>query len=446
MVPPHFSKYLSTYAEPESRELSSTLLTEISADFGVALPLRGESPLEVNERLLSLEALVARENKQLLVVAVINGGSDSETEYNKTNLELVSFLNSDSSEWNDCFLLQRRSHHLTVLWVDRAIRSPFQNKQGVGLARKIGCDLLCRLRAEKKLRSPWLFTTDADATLPADYFEMPDSPANAFHFPYRHDLTGFEGSQALLLYEIHLRYYFLGIHWARSPYAYPTIGSCLTIRDNSYVQVRGFQDRQAGEDFHLLNKLRKLGPVEYRNSEPITLRGRFSRRVPFGTGQSTIEIHDQLSSQLPFTLYAPESFSFLKAFLSEITESLSRDLDSGRKQIENYIRFLSASQAQALTCLKELKVPEIIDSAFLTRATPQQRLRHFHTAFDALKTLRLIHLLEERCFPRMVWTQALSKAQFCDNLRLNAPEEALNKLQCLEERMLGSRFVEERYF
>jgi hypothetical protein len=207
MNPSQFSKYLSTYSEPESRDLPSGLALDQSFDYGVALPLRGESPNEVVQRLNSLQELVSRKNKTLLLVAVINGVEDTQPEYQKANAELVSFLTDKSQTWNDCFLVQQRSPHLTVLWIDRAIHRPFHPKQGVGLARKIGCDLLCRFYSENKLLSPWLFTTDADAALPPDYFEMPVSPAKAFHFPYRHDLTGFEGSDALVLYEIHLRYY-----------------------------------------------------------------------------------------------------------------------------------------------------------------------------------------------------------------------------------------------
>ena len=441
------SKYLSTYAEPETRNLPSDLGLNHSFDYGVSLPLRGESLTEIAQRLSSLQELVTQQNKRLLLVAVINGARDSQPDYHQANHDLVSFLRAQSPSWKDSFLVQHRSPHMTVLWVDRAIHQPFQPKQGVGLARKIGCDLLCRFHSDNKLLSPWLFTTDADAALPPDYFEMPESLATAFHFSYRHDQSGFEGSDALILYEIHLRYYFLGLLWARSPYAYPTIGSCLAIRVESYEQVRGFQDRQAGEDFHLLNKLRKLGPIGYRKSPPITLRGRFSQRVPFGTGQSTIDIHNQLLQQVPYTLYSPDSFSFLRSFLLKTTESLSQDTELGRKHFNDYWNDLAASQPTLFSCLKDLQVPDIVDSAFLTRTKPAQRLRHFHTSFDALKTLRLVHLIEERCFPRLVWNEALQKAPFFGlDETIHEPRRTLERLQHLEETALGGSFVEESYF
>lgn len=82
-------------------------------------------------------------------------------------------MRAQSPSWKDSFLVQHRSPHMTVLWVDRAIHQPFQSKQGVGLARKIGCDLLCRFHSENKLLSPWLFTTDADATLPQTILKCP---------------------------------------------------------------------------------------------------------------------------------------------------------------------------------------------------------------------------------------------------------------------------------
>jgi len=444
---PNLSKYLSTYAEPEAQSFPSHLLADHSFDFGLTLPLRGEDPHEIEQRLVSLRELLGQHGKRVIVVAVINGAGTKQSEYEKANQDLISFLDSQSPEWNDSFFLQNQSPFLSVLWVDRAIRRPFGDKQGVGLARKIGCDLLIRFRYQNKLRSPWLFTTDADASLPEDYFNIPHSSATAFHFPYRHDAKGFEGKEALTLYEIHLRYYFLGLLWANSPYAYPTIGSCLAINADSYVQVRGFQDRQAGEDFHLLNKLRKLGPLEYRHSYPITLRGRFSQRVPFGTGQSTIEIHEQLNREVPFTLYPPAAFSFLKSFLSQMTDALSQDSTKGLSQVTDYFSTLSAYHPTLFECLQTLQVPKIVKEAFQSRPKPEPRIRHFHTSFDALKTLRLIHLLEERSFPRLPWTEALQGAIFCDfSDEIQTPDKALASLQALEEKSLGTLFNCDRSF
>ena len=46
--------------------------------------------------------------------------------------------------------------------------------------------------------------------------------------------------------------------YARSPYAFHTIGSTMAVSANHYAKVRGFPKREAGEDFYLLNKLAKV--------------------------------------------------------------------------------------------------------------------------------------------------------------------------------------------
>lgn len=85
------SKYLRTYAEPETRNLPSDLGLDHSFDYGVSLPLRGESPTEITQRLSSLQELVTQQNKRLLLVAVINGARDSQPDYHQANQDLVSF-------------------------------------------------------------------------------------------------------------------------------------------------------------------------------------------------------------------------------------------------------------------------------------------------------------------------------------------------------------------
>ena len=82
--------------------------------------------------------------------------------------------------------------------------------------------------------SDWLCSTDADATLPADYFAQIDHAppgAAAVVFPFRHVAGGDAVcNAATALYELRLHHYVLGLEYAASPYAFHTLGSCLAIR------------------------------------------------------------------------------------------------------------------------------------------------------------------------------------------------------------------------
>ena len=82
--------------------------------------------------------------------------------------------------------------------------------------------------------------------------------------------------QATVMYEISLRYYVLGLAAARSSYAYQSIGSTLCVDAPAYLSVRGFPKRAVGEDFYLLDKLAKVGPLRRISAEPraASARGR----------------------------------------------------------------------------------------------------------------------------------------------------------------------------
>lgn len=429
----NLAQYLSRYATEEARILPASLFSTDRYQLGICLPLRGENSADVETVIADLKKAAERLEKSLLIVAVVNGTSDLEGPYRQANQELLASRIHSSSTEDGRFFLERLSSSVSVLWIDRAEQFPFSEKEGVGLARKIGCDVLCRLLELGNLISPWLWTTDADARIPSDYFSIPKKPGSAFHFRYRHQVTNFDGALALTLYEIHLRYYFLGLKWAHSPFAYPTIGSCLAIDPSSYVVVRGFPNRLAGEDFHLLNKLAKTGAILYGTQTPITLKGRFSSRVPFGTGQSTLDIQAQLDENLPFKLYDPRSFKVLKDFLAVALNFLKTDPFSPRL-LAQLFNDLSDSEPRISLAFQDLKLESLLKECHSARVSHSERLFHFRTQFDALKTLRLVHALERFVWPKLFWEDAVSRAEFLavDSLKGN-PSDTLQALVQQEE-------------
>ncbi len=118
---------------------------------------------------------------------------------------------------------------------------------------------------------------------------------------------------ATALYELRLHHYVRGLEYAGSPYAFHTLGSCLAVSFEGYAQVRGFPKRSGGEDFHLLNKLAKTGPVIRLAGDCIELASRHSQRAPFGTGAAVARISN---AGMPLTLplfYHPACFAALRA-------------------------------------------------------------------------------------------------------------------------------------
>lgn len=439
-MPTVAAQYLQQYGETESQFVPLQLLTR-SFERGLAIPLRGESVDDLIALLNSLRRLLDGKPFSTIAVAVINSVATPSSAEVQANRLLREFLEQSGVVFKNGFGHQVFSKSLEILWVDRFIDRPFGDKEGVGLARKIGCDVLLSINTKGVLKTPFLWTTDADATLPKSYFDTSEPDSVALHYPYRHSLHSFEGGLALTLYEIHLRNYFLGLLWARSPFAFPSIGSCLAIAPDSYAKVRGFPKRQAGEDFHLLSKLRKMGPIRYQKSEPILLKGRFSARVPFGTGQSTIAIHQLLSEKTPYTIYSPRSFVFLKELLFSANTLLGIKEDIFHQSFDIFRERLRKEKPETLRPLELLSFFETLNESFVLRKTPEQRLRHFHTSFDGLKTLRLIHLLEEHAYKPEPWDQALKESPFLKLDKGNSAEGFLKEMQMQEEKSLDTLLV-----
>lgn len=285
-------KYLARYATEDVK-----LAGSVAGDFGhtVVVPARDEEPGFVAQfrQVLGDDALI---------ILIVNHQSDSATTVVAGNRRLAASA----------------AHIPGVLVVEKCL----PKDEGVGLARRIGCDIALALWAEGRVRSPWIHSTDADVFLPADYLtstRLASEHASALVYPFWHVAAGDKlVDQATALYEMSLRYYVLGLRYARSPQAFHTVGSALCVRAQNYAEARGVPRRQAGEDFYLLNKLAKLGRVERAQSAPIQIRSRHSDRVPFGTGPAVRRIAERLRGDRPMTVYHPEIFARLREHLRSI--------------------------------------------------------------------------------------------------------------------------------
>jgi len=378
------TQYLQRYAE---REIQSLRQWPVDQSFlrSLIIPVYDESH-EFIDRLKN-SAL----SQQLLLILVVNRPDN--TNGCTANDELLRYL-EDCFEmrWQHDSLKLLGSGNFGILLVDRH-NDPIAHKQGVGLARKIGCDLAANLIFEKRLSSKWIHSTDADARLPADYFQtdtLTDLHAGAI-YQFQHIRDGSEIAWATELYEQTLHHYVDGLARAKSPYAFHTIGSILAINYQQYCQARGFPKRSGGEDFYLLNKLRKLGAIASLPAR-IMLEPRESHRVPFGTGPATAKILQAMNEQKNINTYNPEVFDQLAITLKKITTTIEDQGELSSVQLE-----LPAASQQALAALDIEKC----FSHLSTRSNKDWQLRHFHDWFDAFRTLKFIRFLQTAHFPNV---------------------------------------------
>jgi hypothetical protein len=160
-------------------------------------------------------------------------------------------------------------------------------KGGSGAARKAAMDEVIRLGGSEI----YLVSTDADTTFDATYladiiqrFAM-FPKASAIAAPYIHPTTGDENiDQAIIRYELFMRFHLLNLIRIRSPYAFTAIGSAMAFTGECYLRVGGVASKAYGEDFYLLQKVAKSGRVLSFLPSTAYPSARLSDRVVFGTG------------------------------------------------------------------------------------------------------------------------------------------------------------------
>ncbi len=359
----------------------------------LVLPAYRESP-----DLLTRLAWSLRDTERALVLVLLNRPEHDPDERANSDLRAaIAALPSGSGTCRqlatDCELY---CHDLELL------SGATPKKQGVGLVRKIGCDLAFSWMAAGVIESDWICCTDADAILPCDYFDRLEgiAPASgAAVYPFEH-LPGPDRdcNAATALYELRLHHYVLGLDYAASPYTYHTLGSTLAVRGGCYARVRGFPRRAGGEDFYLLNKVAKLGAVTRLEGEAIGLQSRRSRRVPFGTGPAVeaIAAAGRLEHQPRF--YHPMCFKALRIFLSVVPDLLAVDLAAVPDMLA--AQGLDHGQAAVLAAiLRSMALQGAITHCRTHARTQDQFMVQFHQWFDAFRTLKLIHALRDELWP-----------------------------------------------
>ena len=335
-------KYLAQWAEPEARAARS----DSAFAHVVVVPC-------CNEDLSAQTPMLQAREQGALVIAVINARAEASPEVHKKNAALAHALRGQASI------------HVVERIAD----------EGVGLARKIGCDIALSLWRQGAIGSRFIHTTDADTEIPPDYFARASAITESLLlYPFTHRLEpGFE--QAMQLYEVSLHYYVRGLAWAGSPWAMHTLGSCIAVDAETYAAVRGFPRRDAAEDFYFIAKVAKIAKVKQLGGRPLQLAGRPSDRVPFGTGAAVRKLQPG-----KFVMYAPEVFARLK------------------------------ERHQALTSFTETGVWSGGDPPRAGK-DEQARSGRAREHFDAFHTLKYIHQARNQ-HPSLPWQEALALAPF----------------------------------
>lgn len=267
-----------------------------------------------------------------------------------------------------------------------------KKKAGVGLARKIGMDEAVRL-FHKIEKDGAIVCYDADCRCDDNYLVAietaygNDATQSGIVF-YEHQLHR-EHHDAIVDYELYLRYYINALRFAGFPYAHQTLGSCITVRASMYEKVGGMNTRKAGEDFYFLNKTIPHGGFQEINTTTVRPSDRVSDRVPFGTGKA---INDWLQEEDEYNVYHPNTFEDLKLLFDQVNLFWSEENWKLPMTVET---FLGDDWKDQINALKEQV------------GSYEQFTKRFFHWFDAFRILKFVHFCRDEFYHNVTMEEVL---------------------------------------
>ncbi|MCK5805193.1 MAG: hypothetical protein KAI66_20350 [Lentisphaeria bacterium] len=386
-MPSNVDKYLRRRAliRPLSRDLGPEIC------LWVVIPCYAEADF-LPATIRSLQCCKVDMGTQVAVLVVVNNRAPAmlqthaECEAYRQNLAMLQFLRDEAS-----------SSSLPILWIDAASEgNALPAKGGVGMARKLGCDsVLATVRNHTKdtelserLRKTVLLHLDADTLVEPNYFAAADEllasgcPGGAIRFAHEPADTP-EGQRAIDCYELYIHHYTQALRWARSPYAFHTVGSTMVCTLEGYLRADGVSaKRQAGEDFYFMQQLAKTGGVATLRKTCVHPSSRLSDRVPFGTGP---RLRQAVHGDAPdFSVYPLRAIAVVRRLLAAVCEHPESNAAG---------LFERCECPEAEDFLEAKRFTEVWRGFQRQFKTPQDRIRAFHNWFDGLATFRLVNHL-----------------------------------------------------
>lgn len=345
---------------------------------------------------LSKNSQSALENS--LIIFVINQKSPTNQEVksdNRISLDFLRLLILKKPVDEHQQKILRSGIKIGLIDASTDAKSFSDREAGVGLARKIGMDLALQVFdysfADRKL----IVSLDADCLVQENYLEeiqkhFKKENCSVAVVDFEHAIPDDRQNEiGILSYEIFLRHYVAGLLFAKSPFAFHTIGSTIICDHEAYIKVAGMNTRKAAEDFYFIQKLAKNFKVNRITKTKVKPSPRESWRVPFGTGRS---MTDFLSKEKKMFVFDPNIYIILKDWLSLFNSDYSLNPDL-------VIQESKKIHPELYNFLANRGFKENWTKIFKNSKSAKQLEYQRTNWFDALETLKLVHHLRDSSFP-----------------------------------------------
>ncbi|MDC0584325.1 glycosyltransferase [Bacteroidales bacterium] len=309
------------------------------------------------------------------IIIVVNDGVSSPENIIAQNNQTYRYLLQDHFPLSD---------YISIVPV--RISNVVDKKQGAGFARKVGMDLATTRFNQINKSDGVIVSLDADTLVAPNYFDAiyeyfkSDKKSIGATINFNHNLEGHlskENYDAIVLYELHLRYYKQMLDHIGFPYSFFTIGSAFCVVAITYVKEGGMNDKKAGEDFYFLQKIIPNGKFGEINNTCVFPSPRFSDRVPFGTGPMLQQIkHDR-----QLKTYALQSFFELQFLFQIIPNLYHSDPDI----------FASQLPIAVLEFLETIEWRKIIFECRKNSGTKEAFVKRFYNNFNAFRVVKYLN-------------------------------------------------------
>ena len=300
---------------------------------------------------------------------------------------------------------------------------------GVGYARKTGMDQAVYMFGKKGDYEGVIVSLDADTTVAPNYFAelqkyFSNRKVSGCSIFFEHPLSG-EEKDAIILYELFLRYYKNALAFTGFPYAYHTVGSAFALRADRYVRAGGMPRKQAGEDFYLIQKVVQSGGYGELNTTTVYPSPRQSERVPFGTGPS---VRRMMKDRLGYAAYDLGAFVALKDFFDK------RDKLFGISE-KQYEQLLDTLPAGVRDFLKEDGFFTYLTDLNRNCSTAEVLQKRFFELFNAFKVVKYLNFVHERYYDKTDVVEVSLRLLELKHVRCECekdPEKVLKVFRALE--------------
>ncbi len=310
---------------------------------------------------------------QTLVLVVVNNANNSPQSIKDNNQLTIRKINRNNYQFP----------HAVIDAASSGLELPLKHA-GVGLARKIGMDLvLPHLLSFKSL----IFCTDADTKVSPDYlskvtqyFDSHNTSAAVIGFDHLQSEDS-AINDAIGKYENFLKTTAEKMKNAGSPYGYVSMGSTIVCTADAYCAVGGMPRKKATEDFYFLQELTKYCGVHNIPETLVFPSPRPISRVYLGTGYRMEQI--QKGFDITNLYYSDDAYRYLSKWLQLGGHAWEKSLNDLLKDIKsihpNLIGFL------------KIEGIETIWSKIQNNAPSELHFKEqFHRWFDGLKTIRFL--------------------------------------------------------